>query len=320
MRPGVVRTVLGDIRPSELGVCNYHEHLFQVSPLLKGDELADELSSAAEAAMLRDAGTGSMIEATPTGLGRHPAGVARISQQTGLRVVHVTGTHREEHYGPGHWLAACSEDELVRRFTHDVEGGLPTSDLPGVGALAIGPTGAPVRAGMLKVGVGYWRISSFERRSLHAVARVAIGTGVSVMVHLEYCSAAWEVLAALNEVGLSPGRVVLAHADRNLDPVLHAELTIAGTYLGYDAGARYREAPESAILECLEKVLAHGDPSRLVLGGDIARSSRYRAYGGIPGLDYLQRRFVPRLRARLGESLTERILVTNPAELLTLAR
>jgi len=320
MRLPVVRTVLGDVRSSDLGVCNYHEHLFQASPLLEGDDLADESLSGAEARMLRDAGTKTVVESTPSGLGRNPAGVARISHQTGLHVVHVTGTHRDEHYSPDHWLTSCSEDDLVRRFTSDVQVGLPETDLPDRGSSAIGPTGVPVRAGMVKAGVGYWRISSFERRGLNAAARVALETGVPVMVHLEYGSAAWEVLAALEEAGMPAGRVVLAHVDRNLDPGLHAELTMAGAYLGYDGVARYREASDSAILQCLEDVLAHGDPTRVVLGGDVARSTRYRAYGGMPGLDYLQKRFVPRLRDRIGTELTDQLLVDNPAELLRLAK
>jgi predicted metal-dependent phosphotriesterase family hydrolase len=315
---GLARTVLGEVRGASLGACNYHEHLFQTSPLLKNEELDDEAASCAEAESLGAAGTTAMVEATPTGLGRWPEAVARISLATGLHVVHVTGAHRDEHYPANHWLTQCSEDDLVRRFSSDIIDGLPADDLPERGPVALAPGGDPIRAGMTKAGIGYWRISSFERRVLIADARVAEMTGVPVMVHLEYCSAAWEVLAALGEAGLPPDRVVLAHADRNLDPGLHAELTLAGSYLGYDGAARHREAPDSAILNCLEKVLASGDPSRIVLGGDVARRSRYRSYGGLPGLDYLQTRFVPRLRAQVGSELTQLLLVANPAALLTL--
>ena len=42
LTPGVVRTVSGDVPARELDRTNYHEHLFQVSPLLPGDELDDE--------------------------------------------------------------------------------------------------------------------------------------------------------------------------------------------------------------------------------------------------------------------------------------
>lgn len=37
-----IRTVLGDVDASLLGAVDYHEYLFQVSPLLPGDELDDE--------------------------------------------------------------------------------------------------------------------------------------------------------------------------------------------------------------------------------------------------------------------------------------
>jgi phosphotriesterase-related protein len=314
----VIRTVLGDVPAAHLGRCDYHEHLFQVSPLLPGDELDDETASGAEAAALRAAGVDAMVEATPTGLGRHPAGVARISAATGLHVVHTTGAHRTEHYGGGHWLTGCPEAELVRRFTTDVRHGLPAVDARDRGPTAIGPGGTPVRAGLVKAGVGYWRIDAFERRVLAAAAATAATTGVAVMVHLEHGSAAHEVLAALAADGLPAHRVVLAHADRNLDPGLHAELAAAGAYLGYDGVARHREAPDSAILGCLERVAADGGADRVLLGGDVARRTRYRAYGGLPGLDYLPSRFLPRVRDRLGEELLHRLLVENPARVLTL--
>jgi phosphotriesterase-related protein len=314
----VIRTVLGDVPAAHLGRCDYHEHLFQVSPLLPGDELDDETASGAEAAALRAAGIDAMVEATPTGLGRDPAGVARISATTGLHVVHTTGAHRTEHYGSGHWLTECPEAELATRFTADVREGLPAVDARDRGAPATGPGGAPVRAGLVKAGVGYWRIDAFERRVLAAAAATAVSTGVAVMVHLEHGSAAHEVLAAVAGDGLPAHRVVLAHADRNLDPGLHAELAAAGAYLGYDGMARHREAPDSAILDCLERVAADGGAERLLLGGDVARSTRYRSYGGLPGLAYLPSRFLPRVRDRLGADLMHRLLVTNPARALTL--
>jgi 5-phospho-D-xylono-1,4-lactonase len=314
----IVRTVLGDVAPGDLGRCDYHEHLFQVSPLLPGDELDDEGASRAEAASLRAAGMEAMVEATPTGLGRDPAAVARISAATGLRVVHTTGAHRSEHYPHGHWLTACSEVDLAARFIADVRDGLPAVDSPDRGAPAVGPGGGPVRAGLVKAGVGYWRIDAFERRVLAAAAATAVTAGVAVMVHLEHGSAAHEVLAALAADGVAADRVLLAHADRNLDPGLHAELTRTGAYLGYDGMARHREAPDSAILDCLERVAAVGDPARLLLGGDVARRTRYRAYGGIPGLDYLPSRFLPRAADRLGEAALHRILVKNPARALAL--
>ncbi len=317
---GTVRTVLGDQRLTAADrVWDYHEHLFQVSPLLPGDELDDPQRSEAEAAGLVAAGTTAMIEATPLGLGRRPVDVAAICARTGLLAVHVTGAHREEHYAPGHWLTALDERELAARFVREVELGLALDETDPEGAVARHGDVA-VRAGMVKAGVGYWRISTFERAVLEAAAETHRRTGVPVMVHLEHGSAAWEVLDVLAAAGVPANRVVLAHADRLLDPGFHLELTGRGAFLGYDGAARHREAPDSAVLDCLACVVEGGGGDRLLLGGDVARATRYRAYGGLPGLAYLPTRFVPRLVDRVGAEAVRLLLSENPLALLRLDR
>ncbi|MCW2581711.1 MAG: aryldialkylphosphatase [Klenkia sp.] len=310
-----VRTVLGDVDPALLGVTNYHEHLFQVSPLLAGDELEDEERSGEEAATLVAAGTTAMIEATPTGLGARPDAVARISAACGLHVVHTTGAHHSGHYAADHPLLRLTVQELAALFTADVQDGLRLPD----GTVARAPGGAPVRAGIVKGAARYWSIDPFGRRVLTACAHTALETGVAVMVHLDHGSAAHEVLDLLAADGLAADRVVLAHVDRNPDPGLHASLAERGAHLGYDGAARHREVPDSVLLACLEATVAAVGADRILLGGDVARASRYRAYGGIPGLDYLPRRFFPRVAGSLGSAVLHTITVTNPARLLQVA-
>ena len=273
----LVRTVTGDVPPGDLGVTNYHEHLFQATPLLPGEELDDEAASRAEAVALRDAGTTTMVEATPIGLGRDPAAVARVSRGTGLRVVHTTGVHRHEHYAPGDPLLECGDDELEDLFRREIDRG-------------IGDTG--VRAGLVKAGVGLWSIGPFERRALAAAGRLGADPGVPAE------------------------RVALAHVDRNPDPGLHAELAARGAYLGYDGAGRHQRWPDSVLVECLATTVAAGGGERILLGGDVARRSRYTSYGGMPGLAYLLRRFVPRVRSAVGDRATDLLLRDNPARWL----
>jgi len=317
---GLVRTVLGDVPASSLGVCDYHDHLFQVTPLLPGDELDDEDLSRLEAAAMVTAGVTSMIEATPAGLGRDPSAVARISAAVGLAVVHTTGAHHSGHYPEGHWVREASVDLLAEYFAAEVEEGLQAGDDGVRGEVVRGLAGQPVRAGIVKAGAGYWRINLSERRVMEAAAGAAVATGVPVMVHLEYGSAAWEVLRVLNESGLPSDRVILAHVDRNPDPGFHRELASAGAYLGYDGMARHREWPDSAVLECMRTVaLDAAGASRILIGADVARRARFVSYGGMPGLAYLPERFIPRMRDVLGSETTRRITTENPAGVLTIA-
>jgi predicted metal-dependent phosphotriesterase family hydrolase len=308
---GRVRTTAGDVAAGTLGAVDYHEHLFQVSPLLPGDELADETASTAEAVLLRESGFATMVDATPIGLGRDPAALARAAETSGLRVVASTGAHREEHYGEGHWLLGMGVDDLAARFRGDLVDGMAADDEPR------DVPRVPACAGVLKMGIGYWRISAFEHRVAEAVAQSHTATGAPVMVHTEHATAVHEVLDLLDDLGVPSSRVALAHVDRNPDPGLHAELAARGAFLGYDGPARARSAPDSVVLDCLHSVAAAGHAHALLLGGDVARASRYTSYGGMPGLDYLGRRFVPRMRALLGDGVSEQVMVHNPARWLT---
>ncbi|MFB4350626.1 phosphotriesterase [Microbacterium sp. CR_7] len=314
----MIRTVLGDVDPTELGPTNYHEHLFQVSPLLPGDELDDEERSGAEAAMLRDSGFAAMVDATPFGLGRDPGALARISASTGLRIVATTGRHREAHYAADHPTRATDAETLAAQFTREIDDGMPLVDADPDGERASGPDGSAVRAGLLKGGIDYWRISRFERTTLLALAAAHRATGAAIMVHLEFCTAAHEVLDLLAAEGVSADRIVLAHADRDPDPGLHASLAERGAYLGYDGFARPRTRSDAELLALTEAVVAAGAVDRVVLGGDVARRTRYVAYGGMPGLAYLGERYLPRLRAAVGDDPVERMLRANPARLLAL--
>jgi predicted metal-dependent phosphotriesterase family hydrolase len=116
-----VRTVLGDLPATDLGPTDYHEHLFQASPLLLGDELDNEAASGHEAVLLRESGFATMVDATPLGLGARPQALSRISARSGLNVVAATGAHREVHYPGGHWLRSAAEDKLAARFYHDID-------------------------------------------------------------------------------------------------------------------------------------------------------------------------------------------------------
>lgn len=318
----MIRTVLGDIDARDLGATNYHEHLFQVTPLLRGDELDDESASGAEAGLLKASGFAAMVDATPFGLGRNPEAVARISAATGLHVIATTGRHREAHYGEDHPTRMWSAEQLAELFTADITKGMPADDAvafesPDV-PVARTPNRQPARAGLLKGGIDYWRISPFERTTLDALAAAHRVTNAPVMVHLEFCTAAHEVLDLLAAQGVAPDRVVLAHADRDPDAALHVSLAERGAYLGYDGFARPRTRSDAELLALTEQVVSQAGADRILLGGDVARRTRYISYGGMPGLAYLGERYVPRLRSAIGADAVERMLVTNPARLLDL--
>ena len=80
-----------------------------------------------------------------------------------------------------------------------------------------------------------------------------------------------------------------------------------GFFLGFDTFIR---ASESEIDRIYDAVLRF--PNNVLIGGDLARSSRYLAYGGGPGLKYVSETVVKKVREISGEDLLNKVLVENP--------
>lgn len=307
----VIRTVLGDLDPQGLGRTNYHEHLIQITPLLSGDELDDVARAATETGLLRDSGFDALVDLTPIGLGRDPDALATVAAETKVQVVGATGVHREAHYATDHPVRGLDETQLIDVFVAEIDAGMYPSPFTSRAQHT-------VRAGTIKVGIGYWSISPFEERALAAAGQASQRTGASVVCHLELGSAAWEAADRLEAAGADRERIVLAHADRNPDPGLHRDLIESGVTLGYDGAGRTKYWPDSVLLDCLAAVVDAGAGAGILLGGDVARRSSFEAYGGMPGMAYLGRRFVPRIAERCGEETVQQILVDTPARVFAM--
>lgn len=310
-----VRTVLGDIEASELGKVDYHEHLFQSTPLLKGDELVDEVVSTDESKLLKQAGIDSIIEATPIGLGRNSWALSRVSLKADLKIVATTGCHRSAHYPSDHWLFTQTAQELADRFILEISQGLPAEDVKNY----IHPpedTMRSNRAGLLKVGLDYWKIDNFSRTVVEAIGIAHQKTNAPVMVHLEFGSCAMEIIDLLNDLGVESSAIVLAHLDRIPDAVFHREILDRGVYVGYDGAARLKDYPENILVDCLISLAKSGSADRILIGGDVARASRFSAAGGMPGMAYLPSKFIPKIARVGGEELIHSILVENPQRFL----
>jgi predicted metal-dependent phosphotriesterase family hydrolase len=286
----IIRTIRGDIASADLGPCDAHEHLFLVTPAQPGDEFADVAKAIEEARTLVAAGARALVDWTPLGLGRDLDGLHAVSEATRLHVVAATGLHRDAHYAPDDPFRTEGEDALADRFVADLE-----------------------RCGILKVGASYHHVTSFEEKVFAAAGAAHERTGAPVCVHTEHGTMGLAIVERLQELGVPPARVVLAHLDRNPDPGEHAETAAAGAWLQLDGPGRTKYWPDSTVLALIADLAERGHADRLLLGGDTGRRSMMRAYGGGPGLDYLFARFKPRLERELGSELSELIFVANPA-------
>jgi phosphotriesterase-related protein len=302
-----VMTVLGPLPSDEMGVTDAHDHLFLSSPALPGEEI-DDLATVIEE--MRDgarSGLATIVELTPIGLGRRPEALRRASQVARVNVIGATGYHRDVHYRDGHWVHEAPDDLLLERMRADLLVGMHPSDWSD-------PDLPPdqARAGVIKVGASLGRISDGEHRRLVCAAQASIDAGCAIVIHSEAATCGPEIAQLLQDRGVAPDRVILAHLDRDPDPGLHLELLARGLFLVYDTIGRTKYHPDSVRLELIEAICAAGRGGQILLGLDLGRASNLHAAGG-RGLRYLMTDFVPRLRERIGSDLTRRMLVDNPA-------
>jgi predicted metal-dependent phosphotriesterase family hydrolase len=306
-RPSVV-TVNGPVDPALLGVVDAHDHLFLDSPALPGQSIDDLARVTAEVEEARDTGIGTIVEMTPIGLGRRPDRMRAVSLATGVHVVAASGYHRDAHYPPDHWVHGAGVQLLADRILADLRTGMHPADWCDD---ALPPD--PARAGAIKGGASYHRISRSEARRLEAIGGASAATGAAALVHAEIGTMGHEIVDRLEAAGARPDRIALAHMDRNPDAELHAELCARGVTLEFDTVGRTKYHPDSTVLDLIERVVEAGHLQHLMLGLDLGQRDYLRAYEGGPGLRYLMAAFAPRLRRRLGDAAADAILVANPA-------
>lgn len=306
-------TVTGPVPAGSLGVTDAHDHLVMRSPALPGQDLDDVARSSAEVRSARESGIGAIVELTPIGLGRRPALLRRISAETGVSIIGATGFHRDVHYPPGHWALEAPVATLAERIVADLLDGMHPTDWDGDAPLD------RARAGVIKAGASYQRVSGPERRRLAAIAIGSNRSGAAIVVHTEIGTCGHEIVDLLEADGVPTHRVILAHLDRNPDLELHAEIAGRGVTLCYDTVGRIKYRPDSVLLDLVEQMVAAGQGERLLLGLDLGMRDYFTAYGGGPGMRYLLDTFAPRLRRRIGDGPMEAILVANPARAFALA-
>lgn len=307
----MIRTVLGDIEPSQLGVCYAHEHLIidpSVATLNFPDfQLESVDKGVAELKEFHAAGGRAMVDSMPCDAGRNVLKLVEISRRAEVHILCPTGVHLAKYYDPKHWGNHYSAEQMARLFIADVEEGIDRFDYAGP---LVERTSH--RAGLIKIATGGKGLTARARRVFEAAAITHGTTGAPILTHCEQGEEAIEQAALLREHGVDLSKVVLSHTDRKPDPAYHREVLSTGVCLEYDSAFRWK-TEENPTLDLLVELLDEF-PDQLMLGMDAARPAYWRSYGGGPGLDFLLTTFSNAMRERgLGEDQWQRLFVANPA-------
>lgn len=303
---GTVMTVRGVIDGEDLGVVDYHEHLYFDAPdwLLREDRdfrLNSVERSAEELRSWARAGGRTLIEMSAIDFGRNVRQVVRIADLVpDVHVVVITGYNKP--YFCDRAILNQDEDAMVRNCIRDIETGID---------------GTGVKAGIVKGGSGYNTFQEADWKLIRIAAKVHVETGVPVITHTEAGTMGYDQVSLLDAQGVPPGRVCLSHMDRNPDFWEHRRIAETGAYLGYDCPGKVKYGPDEMRIDVLKRMIHAGLGDRILLGNDLGRPSYWRSYGGGPGLDFVLTRFVPRLREEgVSDVAIQDLLENNPRRFL----
>ena len=346
---GKVQTVLGPIAADAMGLTLTHEHFFTrmshvakepaepeaqavfhaplAMPLmgrirygravnLEDCRLDDENAAIEEATLFKQAGGGTIVDASSIGVGRDPRALARIARATGVNIVMGCSYYVEENYPPECGVDAKGEDEIVDEIVGDIFEGVGDT---GIGAGIIGEVGCS------------WPLTATERKVLRASGRAQRITGAALTVHPgRHPEAPGEIVEVLREVGTDLGRTIICHIDRTLDKEdLVLELAESGCVLEYDLfGSENSYYPWTIPVEMpndarrlgwIEWLVAHGFGDRIVISHDICFKHQLARYGG-HSYAHIPNNVVPLMRRKgFDDETIHAILVDTPARLLTFA-
>lgn len=256
--------------------------------------LDDESLAIEELQAFRNAGGNTVVDPTCRGIGRDPAALVRISEQTGLNIV----------MGAGYYLQDSHPAELANMDVQAVADQITSEALDGI---RIEPTSGidTVRIGLIgEIGVSS-EFTSDERKSLQGAARAQLATGLPLMVHLPgWFRLGHDVLDLAEQEGVDPRRVVLCHMNPSHDDSdYQCELARRGAFIEYDMiGMDYFYADQQ--VQCpsddeaargIARLAEAGLLDHVLLSQDVFLKMMLTHYGG-NGYAYVQRHFLPRLK------------------------
>ena len=319
---GLIRTVRGDVPASNWGLTNAHAHL-SLGAQEQGHPAWSETAERYEDHTLTiedtlpeledyaRAGGACLVELTPMGMGRDPAGLVRASEETGVHIVMGTGIYHEPFHPDG--IAGLADvqiaEVMIREITEGVEG-----------------TG--IRAGIIgEQGTYTGPMTDREATVFRASAMAALETGVAVSTHTYLGRNALDQIDVLTSVGLAPERVVIGHLDdTEPDLTLFRQIIERGAYAQFDTiGYEYytetlgvQMTTDRVRAGALRELAEEGLADRIVVASDLCRKRHLRVNGG-PGLTHL----IAGFRTLADEegvpaAVLDRCMISNPAKILAM--
>ena len=279
----LVETVTGPVDSQRLGRTYMHEHVFVLSPEGQQnypgewDEDVRVADAIAKLRALAEAGIDTIVDPTVMGLGRFIPRIQRIAESVAdLNIVVATGCYTWNDvpfffYGrtaeQEALLGRPATDPMIDYFVNDITEGIANTG---------------VKAGMLKCAIHHQGMTGGVERAMRAVAKVHRLTGVPITIHTYPASQqGLAVQRLLDDEGVDPCRVVLAHSGDSTDPDHLEELAREGFVLGMDRFGSYLASTLQTRADIVIELCRRGLAEQMVLSHDASCYNDWLAPGAM---------------------------------------
>lgn len=319
----VVHSLLGELRPEDVGVASLNEFVllglpgWDLAPEADFDEAGIFESIKERLAEFKKSGGRTLFDNSGIASGRRADFLADLARVSGVHIGASTG-FPDELFTPGHFFPDRNRDVdyIAKLFINEIR----------VGIVTRGMVRTQIKAGLIRTGYLEWPMTPMEEMCHRAAARASKATGAAVYSSGGRTNAG--ALACLLSEGADPGRIVIGHCDdgRVLDPARDLAVAAGGSYVAYDhAGWEDERLHPGAISDDRRADLV----AQLVKAGHlehvlISAGAVGARLDGMPrsahGYAHLLTSFVPKLKKRgLTEAQLRTILQENPGRVLEVA-
>ena len=349
---GKVQTVLGTLKPEELGITLMHEHCLidmtswfadpaeaslrymarkpitwdnlswvRYHPMDSYDNLRliDEELAIRELHYYKRSGGRSLVDVTSKGIARDPLALARMARATGLQIIMGSGYYTASSHP--HDMDRKTDDEIAEEIKLDI---------------TLGADSTSVRAGIIgEIGCS-WPLTDNERKVLRASALAQQLTGAAIIVHPGHHESAYtQALDVLADAGADISRTIIGHADRGIFKhsrrlKILEDCAKTGCYIEYDTFGHesyfpLRIAPKRGIdrlndrqrIDDIAILIDKGFLSQILISQDCCMKTNLCRYGG-GGYAHILNNALPVMRENgIPDEAIFTIMVENPKHILT---
>lgn len=319
-KEGKIISVLGNIRASDLGYCQCHEHLFikkgrlnSANPALLID---NENLTRQELFLYKKSGGRSIVDAQPVGCGRMAKELVAASRSTGINIIASTGFHKMSFYPEGHWIFTTDQESFYKLMIEEIRTGMYID-----GDFTFPEKQISSRTGIIKTAYEIGENAKNYQRLLVAAARASMETGVTIICHIEKSEGAMEAVEILLTNGVNKKSIIICHLDRRVDNFpFHAKVAETGVFLDFDTIGRFKYHLDKQEIELIRKMIQGGYEDNILLALDTTRE-RMKSYGGDIGLDYILTEFATLLeKYGMDYNYLEKFNVINSREALRIKK